>query len=555
MEILKITNINKSYKLNKETTKILKDINLKFYKGEIVSILGESGSGKSTLLNIIGGIDSEYSGELYFEGKLLKDNYDVYRKPNEISGGQKQRVAIARAIMNNPRILICDEPTGALDSQNSIEILNIFKELAITGKTIIIATHSDEVSNISHRQIRLKDGKIEKEEVLNDFLEYYEEKEVNKPNRKISLISSMFLSYHNTKQKLFRNILISFGASIGIMGLLIMMSLSNSVKTYINNTIKTSKNSNIVDIYKEKQSNNQLFSEAFNYEDINKIKKMKYIENIYYGYSKNENYNIRINSEIHNFDIINTFSKLMNKDLLLKGNFPKEGEVLLNYYFFEDIDKDITESSIVFQDKLFNVSGIYEDGIKEKTIYLNYNDINNLFGVEPNALYLESNNVNKLKTNILNEGLFLSYLEDSLKIFNDTFDVIIYILSFGSFLSLLISSIMITVVLYISVLERTKEIGIFRALGINKREIKKIFISDGVLFGIISGLMGITFSFIILKLTDYVIFKTFFIEISSININYIIIVFLLSVVLSSISSLYPASKASKLNIIDSLRYE
>ena len=219
-EIIKLENIRKIYENFGIKTEVLKGINLTIKKGEFVAIVGVSGSGKTTLMNIIGCLDTPTEGKYYLEGKdVSKLNDDqlseirnkyigfvfqnfylipyltalenvivptiyakeppknpekrakellkqvnlgdkIHNKPNQLSGGQQQRVAIARALINNPEILLADEPTGALDKKTAKEIMDIFKELHKKGKTIIIVTHDPEVANQAERIIHIEDGRI-----------------------------------------------------------------------------------------------------------------------------------------------------------------------------------------------------------------------------------------------------------------------------------------------------------------------------------------------------------------------------------------------------------
>lgn len=225
MSLITLKGITKNYVMGKETLQVLKGIDLTIEKGEYVALMGPSGSGKSTLMNMIGCLDSPTSGSyilndqdvsrmsdnelaeirnqeigfvfqtfnlmprqtalenvalpLIYAG-IKKNQRDemakktlvgvgladrITHKPNELSGGQRQRVAVARALVNNPAILLADEPTGNLDSKTSIEIMQLFNELHTKGNTIILVTHEEDIAKFAKRIIRLKDGRIEHESI------------------------------------------------------------------------------------------------------------------------------------------------------------------------------------------------------------------------------------------------------------------------------------------------------------------------------------------------------------------------------------------------------
>lgn len=297
--MLKLNNIKKNYETENESVKALKGISIEFRENEFVSILGPSGCGKTTLLNIIGGLDHYTSGDLIIDGistKKYKDrDWDTYRnhrigfvfqnynlithqsvlsnvelaltlsgvdkqtrrkkaiavlekvglkdqmhkKPNQMSGGQMQRVAIARALVNDPDILLADEPTGALDTKTSEQIMKILKEIS-KDRLIIMVTHNPELAQkYSTRIINLLDGEITSDSI--PYSSKKEEKETKKEEKKkvkktsMSFLTAMNLSLNNLMTKKGRTILTAFAGSIGIIGIALILSISNGVQQYINN--------------------------------------------------------------------------------------------------------------------------------------------------------------------------------------------------------------------------------------------------------------------------------------------------------------------------------
>lgn len=290
--MLQITDICKQYKTGNFIQKALDHVSLNLRDNEFVAILGPSGSGKTTLLNIIGGLDRYDSGDLIINGistKKYKDrDWDSYRnhtigfvfqsynliphqtilsnvelaltisgvskaqrrekaidaltkvglrqqihkKPNQLSGGQMQRVAIARALVNDPNILLADEPTGALDSETSIQVMDLLKEVA-KDRLVVMVTHNPELAKeYATRIVTLKDGVI-----LDDTNPYHVKSFVpqhrNMGKTSMSLLTSLSLSFNNLKTKKGRTFLTSFAGSIGIIGIALILSLSNGVNTYI----------------------------------------------------------------------------------------------------------------------------------------------------------------------------------------------------------------------------------------------------------------------------------------------------------------------------------
>ena len=291
--MLSLKNITKVYKVGSGEVHALRGVSVDFRKNEFVSVLGQSGCGKTTLLNIIGGLDKYTDGDLIINGKSTKDykagDWDTYRnhsigfvfqsynliahqsalanvelaltlsgvskaqrrkraiealetvglgdqlhkKPNQMSGGQTQRVAIARALVNDPEILLADEPTGALDSETSVQIMELLKEVS-RDRLVIMVTHNPELAEkYSTRIINLLDGKI-----IGDSMPYKDESVRDKIGKKVKKISMSFftalsLSFNNLRTKKGRTFLVSFAGSIGIIGIALILALSSGIQLYI----------------------------------------------------------------------------------------------------------------------------------------------------------------------------------------------------------------------------------------------------------------------------------------------------------------------------------
>ena len=297
--MLKLSNIVKTYEAGDTKVEALKGVSMEFRRNEFVSILGPSGCGKTTMLNIIGGLDRYTSGDLEINGKSTKKfkdkDWDTYRnhsigfvfqsynlimhqsvlsnvelaltisgvskaerrrraievlqkvglgdhikkKPNQLSGGQMQRVAIARALINNPEILLADEPTGALDSETSVQVMELLKEIA-QDKLVIMVTHNPELAEqYSTRIIRLLDGNVISDSNPYDGSEEPKKAETETETKKckkvgMNFFTALSLSLNNLMTKKARTLMTAFAGSIGIIGIALIMSVSNGFQLYIN---------------------------------------------------------------------------------------------------------------------------------------------------------------------------------------------------------------------------------------------------------------------------------------------------------------------------------
>ena len=296
--MLKLSNITKRYTLGGSTIDALRGVDLEFRENEFVSILGPSGCGKTTTLNIIGGLDRYTSGDLIINGRSTKDykdaDWDTYRNhsigfvfqsynliphqtvlanvelaltlagvskaerrrravealervglgdqlgkvPSQMSGGQMQRVAIARALINDPDILLADEPTGALDSETSVQVMELLKEVA-RDRLVIMVTHNPELAQqYSTRIVTLKDGKVTgdsnpyRQEEQAPVLTGKQARAAKKPS--MSFLTALSLSLTNLRTKMGRTVLTAFAGSIGIIGIALILALSTGINTYIN---------------------------------------------------------------------------------------------------------------------------------------------------------------------------------------------------------------------------------------------------------------------------------------------------------------------------------
>lgn len=655
MSLLELKAIDKYYKLdNKEIFHALKNINVSFNAGELVSIIGESGSGKSTMMNLIGGLDSGFSGEILLQGKNIGDfsekQLDEYRKnkvgfvfqscnliphlsildnvsialtlsnvnkeiriekatkalkevgledqlnkkPNQLSGGQRQRVAIARALVNDPEIILADEPTGALDSETTEQVLGIIKEIARKGKLVIMVTHSEKVAANSSRVIKIFDGNIIEDRKGKKLESIKFEKNTSEKSKKnLSFFSSIKLAATNMRQKLKRNILVALGVSIGITSIVLMLSLGNGIKTYFKDMINSFMNPLVVEVNMPVQKEEgkpedpraamkAMMGEKtpFKQEDIDKLSKLDGVKLVEKGFSymsMSGTNKLQYGDKDSDIFVLNSMSSAITEQNVEEGNLPKEGEILVSKLASDMLGGDVVGKKVKLNavingkyiENEFVVSGIYTTGNNNNSsettemVYINYDDLSSMLEkndeeLTPTSLYLVTDNkdvASELKTKIIDFG----YTGSTQELMGDQMltmlDILTIVLAGIAGISLVVSSIMILVVLHISVVERTKEIGLLRAIGARSKDIKRIFVSEAFLIGLFSGVIGLASSYIISIGANMESMKAFDMQVTNITPEYAIGALLVSIIVSMCAGLVPARKAAKLDPVDSLRTE
>lgn len=776
--MLELKKITKSYKTGNFTQQALDEISLKFRKNEFVSILGPSGSGKTTLLNIIGGLDRYDSGDLIINNKSTKNYkendwnayrnncigfifqsynlinhitilenvemgmtlsgvpnkekrrraieaiekvglaYHIHKKPNQLSGGQMQRVAIARALANDPDIILADEPTGALDTKTSEQIMELIKTIS-NDKLVIMVTHNKELAEkYSTRIVEVKDGKLLKD---SNPVKGKEESNNNFQIKKTSMnfLTALNLSFNNIKTKKGRTALTAFASSIGIIGIALILSLSNGFQTKIDEyetdtlsqmpvTISTQAmnmdEKTMQQMMKKRENHPTYTNKELVYPQSNELESMlhinkiddnyiDYIESIdkdklnAIGYEYGTTLNVVTKKADESYGLVPTATNysmsttsmtsvmgwtlfpnsIEGKSMLEKdydvlagkinerepgiviainarneldkatleqlgydtrGNLSftdilnKEFKVIPNDNYYDEVNgyfvpskdyekmyndeeattikvqaiirgkedkKELTQSGIYYNSALVDnmINKNKESAIVKRQQEVNYNvltgqpfdnttstvtkdSVLGILGAEvtPSIIYLYPkdfetkdyitsylDDYNKGKEEV-DKVLYTDYAAMISSLSGSIMDAITYVLIAFSSISLIVSCIMIAIITYISVLERTKEIGILRALGARKKDIKRVFNAETFLVGIFSGLLGIIIAEVLTVPTNQMIERLSDLpNVAQLNPIHAIILVLVSVTLTVLGGLIPASIASKKDPVEALRTE
>ena len=724
--MLTLKNIKKIYEQSDEA--VLDDINLTFNRDEFVSILGCSGAGKSTLLNIIGGLDCETSGKVVMNGRGVYRysdcDVDYYRKNNvgfifqnynliehltvyenvilpllltnsknkhkrvlkmldkvglkdkkdskicDLSGGQKQRVAISRALINNPDIILADEPTGALDYKTGYEIMNLIKKLS-KNKLVIMVTHNKVLAKkYSSRIIYLDKGRVIRDTNPSKKKKIYFNMKYN--GRNLSIKNALLYSIKTIKAKRKSFLLTSLASSIGLILVALIISVSNglkkemnsyeknvlssvpiiipSVKTKISDKSKIPKNKLYSYDYKEESKINPINDDFIKY--INKMKTKLPCD---INYSRNLKFNVL--TEDHNlldnveFSQMPSIKYIKKNYSLLAGSYPKnKNELMLVADQKNRIDKNILNAlkfngdvnvsdifkkkmKLIFNDDFYikkdnvyfinkNFENVYKeknnvalkivgiirltkdgeesykndlaneksslaylsnlaDDVIDKNINsdiisdINKNDdimvegINRAEGVlkkklggdkTPDLIYIypkdyTSKNliikyINKYNKNKKESKkiTYINYSKETIDASKQMINIISMVLILFSSISLICTSIMIGIITYISVNNRTKEIGILRSIGASKKEVAMIFLSEVFITGASSGVIGIFISNILLFLGNIILRNLDIINQKiTLNDGYSVSLILINVLLIMLGSVIPSFLASKKN--------
>lgn len=657
MGFLELKGIQKAYYLDKKAFPVLKGIDLQFERGEFVSILGESGGGKSTLMNIIGGLDRNFEGQVLVNGELLDhqkedqlDNYrrsmvgyiyqsynlishlsvldnvlvaldmttlskdkkraralelldqvglseQVHKHPNHLSGGQKQRVAIARALASDPQIIIADEPTGALDSQNTQEVLTLLDRIAKDGKLVIAVTHSQEVADHGTRIVHLADGKIDGDERLRPAYPLPDNPTHIKPQQ-LPASASYRMSFKHLMYNFWRNSLIMLGTAIGIFAVLLFSGLGNGINGYIQDQINSLTNPKAITVFKnptgKKLTQDQIQSSlmqnmaadpqsmVISQGDLNRLAKIKNVASVQKG-NMIGGYRLNYGKLQQSGSNMTSWNKSVTASSIKHGHKPGHGEIVLTKQqaiqlsspkkYRDLIGKQIKISfnwvnkngDPVAIDGSLKVAGLSEGASAGTSI--NYATLQQLLkqkgaDTRPNFVAVSADSlstvekvagrINNLRDGKGNRILGAITVGSVLKTVNTYVHLASTILAAIAGISLLVSALMIIVTMYMSVSERTKEIGILRALGERKKDIRRLFTSESIFIGLFSAVLALVIVAIVTVCLNHALYGLIKYNIVQITVGNVVFAVVVAVVISFIAALLPARHAAKLNPIDAL---
>lgn len=634
--MIRIENVTKSYQLKDETITVLKELSFDISSG-LTYISGKSGSGKSTLLNIIGGIDQASSGQIYYDDLEVTDysekEWAEFRKknvgfifqsfnlldhltalenveislmlagvekkkrrvkaqtllekvhmteysrhrPGELSGGQKQRIAIARALANDPNVILADEPTGALDSKNSDEVMAVLKEISEeAGKTVVVITHSKKYTSLADQIIYLKDGKIE--EIQQQTTIVAHSKAVVNAVRNFSLLSTLKLAFSNMKKRKARTFITALGASVGIFGILMITFLVAGLTKQMNTIASDRVSENTLVVSKEDK---QL-------SPVSDKKKLATVDDVALVYETNR---FRTQLEYGEKQLQAEAINIAPKKETISENYIDLGEVPLNpgeIALSEDIAKQLfTQSTEALNKKVtvktqlitadttavypvvnseFTITGIFKDKEQHQArVELSYKsaqqlmqkdestkNLTNYFTIVPKNLNSIDGLMKQLtKMNYSSEDNTLTSMKNYLNIARSILVVL-------SSISLVVSTLLICVVLYISVTERTKEIGIMKALGATPTNIQRLFLVEGGLIGLAGGVLGLVsalgISYALNTVIEHAV-KSIKFQFFTFDAAIIVLLLAVSVLIGVLAAYFPARSASKKVPLEALRFE
>ena len=640
--MLEVKNIVKEYSTGKVSFRALDDVSLRIEEGEFIAIMGPSGSGKSTLLHILGFLDSPDRGQYTFNGqdtakfsdtqyaglrknyvgfvfqqfhllprtsalsnvslpliysarKELKDRPAMLLKevglqdkhanhPSELSGGERQRVAIARSMVNDPRVIMADEPTGNLDSKSEAEILKILVRLNEEGKTLIVVTHEEAIGQMAGRVVRLKDGKIISDNKKTSSRSVESRNKIQGAQgipQTAQLMDYIKQSFQMIFANKIRSLLSMLGIMIGVATVVAMLALGEGAKKSVSDSL-SQMGTNMLSIMPDRRNESGV-QVQFSQKDLETISSISLVKRV--------------------APVVNGSVMLIagNKNLLSRaqGTTPAESDMrnlhpAYGRFFTQEEDQSRAKVVVIGSTVAGELFGLTNPlGKTLRLTRVNFQVIGvlpplggNTFIDRDNMVYLPANtamfrlfgkryfdsidveikqadavseaqdeitqmiirkhNLSKEQENIF-RVMNMAELQDA---FKKTASSLTFLLSFIASLSLLVGGIGIMNIMLVSVTERTREIGIRKAIGARKIDVMLQFITEAIIMTFSGGLLGILFgisiALLLAKLANWVVV---------IKPSAVILSATFSMTIGLIFGIWPAKKAANLSTIDALRYE
>lgn len=664
MSFLSLDNIHKSYYIGKTAYPVLKGISLNFELGEFVTILGESGGGKSTLMNIIGGLDRDFDGTVTVQDHPLDHRHDrqldQYRRetvgyiyqaynlishltvldnvllsldmtklphgarlkrargllnqvglsdqlkkyPSQLSGGQKQRVAIARALASDPQIIIADEPTGALDAQNTIEVLALLKKIAANGRLVICVTHSETVAHAGTRIVQLTDGKITDDQVIQPVSKPVSTQRTKLAARPLPWHISMSTAFKHLRHTWSWNTLIVLGTAIGLFAVMLFNGLGNGLKGYINHQINSIVDPQSITVMRyvnsAKAQEEQFAAQAdpgeagsvathmptFSTSQVTALRELAHVVKVEPGIAASDAM-ITIGKTSYSAPQLTTWTSTDQASSLKAGHVAGDNQIVIDKRSIAQkwstenwrklIGQKVTvayqtlnnQNQLVTVQRQLTVAGIADSPTGEGLNAVNYATMQamraaakvttlptfvtvRINGRQQNEAVVSA--INHVKTGGKKQFSATS-ISAALTNVNTYVNLATTILAAIAGISLVVSALMIIVTMFMSVSARMKEIGILRSLGESRRDIRRLFTSEALMLGVLSATLATGLAYLIGMGLNHVLYRIASYNLVQIKLTNVISIFIIALVIAWLAAILPARRAARLNPITALASE